>query len=61
MTFKMKIAGAPLPIVGRIPVKLQQNVQKAVGEAHTKNLFPTIYPICTNFQSGKTPVIIDES
>ena len=55
----MKIAGAQLPIVGRIPVKLQQNVQEAVGEVHTKNLFPIIYSIY--FQSGKTPVIIDES
>ena len=33
----MKIAGAQLPIVGRIPVKFQQNWPKTVGgEAHTK-------------------------
>ena len=36
----MKIAGAQLPIVGRIPVEFQQNWMKTVGEEAHTNLCP---------------------
>ena len=46
----MKIAGAQLLIIGRIPVNFQQNWQKTVGEEAHTNFVPHILYICKQFK-----------